>query len=304
MRFVYFIFYLVLAVTSVAQDDDPTVLKPKPEDTVQPEIIFPMVPVLDQKDIAEEDSPVPFVPPKPKPGPKFVSSLSEDTLLVIESTLPLLVYDFPEGLVSVEADDGARPMKVKSKFADGTGKMESRTFTSKYLYFVEALKKGEVEMLIIPEGAISKSQSQRHKIVVMGQAPNPPPTPDPDPDPDVDPTPEPPAPVKSFRVIFVKESGMTLNADQSAIPGAKVIREYLNTKTTKSEDGSVGWREYDPQEVTNNEPPLMKLLWETVKPKLTPAPCMVIEINGHATVAPFPTNAAEAMVALKKAGGE
>jgi hypothetical protein len=97
---------------------------------------------------------------------------------------------------------------------------------------------------------------------------------------------------------------MTLNSEQSAIPGAKVIREYLNAKTTKSEDGSLGWREYDPDEKTDNEPPLMKLLWETVKPKLTPAPCMVIEVNGHALVYPFPKNVTEAMAALKKAGGE
>lgn len=283
-------------------------LQPKP-DTIStqpaspsitpPKIIFPTIPVLDEKDIPEEDLPTPPVP-KPKPGPKFVSKLDQDMLLVIESESPLMVFDFPEGLVSIEADDGARPMKIKAKFADGTGKMESRTFKSKYLYFIEALKSGEAELLIIPEGALSKSQSERHKITVMGQSPNPPPGPGPTPDPP--PTPDPV--VKSFRVIFVKESADTLNAEQSAIPGAKAIREYLNAKTT-GEAGGVGWREYDPQEITTNETPIMKKLWEeTVKPSITYLPCMVIEVNGHAVVKPFPKNVAEAMAILKKAGGE
>ena len=111
-----------------------------------------------------------------------------------------------------------------------------------------------------------------------------------------------PEPVRSFRVIFVKESGQTLPAGQTAIPGSKDIREYLNAKTTK-EGNQPGWREYDPQQNTTNEQPTMAALWEAVKPKLLPAPCLVIEVNGRATVMQFPANAAEAVATLKKAGG-
>jgi hypothetical protein len=118
-----------------------------------------------------------------------------------------------------------------------------------------------------------------------------------------EPTPAPvPEPVKSFRVIFVKESGQTLTGEQVAIPGAKEIRDYLTAKTTQ-EGGQVGWREYDPQQQTTNEQPTMKKLWETVKPSLLPAPCLIVEVNGKATVMPFPKTVAEAIETLKKAGG-
>jgi hypothetical protein len=48
----------------------------------------------------------------------------------------------------------------------------------------------------------------------------------------------------------------------------------------------------------------MKALWEAVKPKLLPAPCMIIEVNGHATVMPFPANVEECLTTLKRFGGE
>lgn len=117
------------------------------------------------------------------------------------------------------------------------------------------------------------------------------------------PTPTPvPEPVKSFRVIFVKESGQTLTGEQVAIPGAKEIRDYLNAKTT-AEGGQPGWREFDPQQQTANEQPTMKALWNAAKDKLLPAPCLVVEVNGKATVMPFPSTVAEAVETLKKAGG-
>lgn len=126
----------------------------------------------------------------------------------------------------------------------------------------------------------------------------------PSPSPGPEPTPTPiPEPVKSFRVIFVKESGQTLSGEQASIPAAKEIRDYLQAKTT-AEDNQPGWREYDPQQQTTNEQPTMKALWEAVKPKLIPAPCLVVEVNGKATVMPFPANVAECMATLKKAAGE
>jgi len=118
-----------------------------------------------------------------------------------------------------------------------------------------------------------------------------------------DPAPTPiPEPVKSFRAIFVKESGQTLSSEQVAIPGAKEIRDFLNAKTT-AEGNQPGWREFDPQQITDNEQPTMKALWSAVKPKLLPAPCLVLEVNGKATVMPFPATVAEAVETLKKHGG-
>lgn len=112
-----------------------------------------------------------------------------------------------------------------------------------------------------------------------------------------------PEPVKSFRVIFVKESGSTLSAAQTAIPNAKAIRDYLNAKTTK--EGSLsGWREYDPQQNTANEQPTMAALWAAVQPKLQVIPCLVIEVNGKATVLNYPADTEAALKLLKEYGGQ
>ncbi len=191
------------------------------------------------------------------------------------------------------------PVKLRGKFADATdrSKLETRTYSKKFVATVEPLTKGKVELLLIPSGAVSKDVVKRITLTVMGQAPQPPPEPDPD-----DP-PTPPGPVTSFRVIFVKESGATLPIGQSAIPSAKAIRDYLTRKTTP-EGGLAGWREYDPDQVTVNEQPTMKALWEASKPKLLPAPCMIIEVNGQAKVMAFPQTVDEAIRTLKQYGGE
>lgn len=120
----------------------------------------------------------------------------------------------------------------------------------------------------------------------------------------VDPTPDdtkPPVPVSSFRVIFIKESGVTLDAAQTAIPGAKAVRDYLFSKTTR-ENGVTGWREYDPDTDATNDQPTMRAMWEQVKPKLTAIPCIAIEVNGNVEILPYPKNVAEALALIKKAG--
>jgi len=231
MKELFVILTACFGVFLAAVQDEPTVLKPAPDQISEgPQIIFPTIPVIDEKDIPEEDLPVP--PPRPKRGPEFVSKLNEETWLVIESPGPLMIFDFPAGLVEVDSDDGARPMKVKGKFADGTGKVETRTFTSKHLYFVNAVKSGEMEMLIIPEGAISKEQSQRHKIVVMGQGPIPPPEPGPTPDPD-------PIPVPTGNVVIaIVEDAQNRKPDTAILLNAMASWNSLK-------DAGNDWRLYD-----------------------------------------------------------
>jgi len=129
----------------------------------------------------------------------------------------------------------------------------------------------------------------------------PPPTPTP-PKPPTPPTPV-PEPVTSFRVIFVKESGSTLPSEQNAITGAKAVRDYLTSKTTP-EGGFAGWREYDPQQNVTNEQKTMKELWFATKSSVTAVPCLIIEVNGKATVVSYPKNVAEALKILKEQGGQ
>lgn len=135
--------------------------------------------------------------------------------------------------------------------------------------------------------------------VKCGEGPIPPPDPNP-PDP---PKPVPPAPVTSFRVIFVYETGDTLTAQQTSARDAKSVRDYLTAKTTK-EAGGHGWRSWDRDTEATNDPPMMRALWEAVKPKFTTVPCLVVEVNGKVDILPWPANAAECLATLQKYGGK
>lgn len=130
--------------------------------------------------------------------------------------------------------------------------------------------------------------------VVLGSSPNPDPKPD---DPPV------PQPVKSFRVIFVRESGTTLPGSQTAITGAKSVRDYLTAKTTP-EGGLAGWREYDPNQNIANEQSAMKSLWAAAKSSISKVPCVVVELNGKVSVIDYPQNTTEAIKTLKEYGGQ
>lgn len=134
------------------------------------------------------------------------------------------------------------------------------------------------------------------ELVLTVIGPRPPPVPPgPMPDPVV-----PPAPVvKSFRVIFVIESG---DNTRVAIADAKAVRDYLSAHTTPEEQWS-GWRRYDPQQEAVNETPNMKALWNTVKPQITKIPCLVVEVNGKAEIIDYPASAAEALATIRKYNG-
>lgn len=212
-----------------------------------------------------------------------------DEFFVIEADTPVKILMKPNAVLSVVKLDG--PVLMRGRFAGGERQVETRSFAGS-IYSIEAKQPGEADIIILPDDG----EPVWRTLVVSGQGPNPPP------DPDVPDPPGPPGPATSFRVIFVKESGQTLNAAQTAIPGSKEIRDYLNRKVTK-DGGIVAWREYDPQQVTTNEQPVMKTLWETVKPKIDRVPALVIEVNGKATVMDFPKDVADCMATLKRYGG-
>jgi len=230
--------------------------------------------------------------PCPEPQQPSAPTITPESIYVVQSTVPLIALQSPDGILKLTAEVG--PIRIRGRFADGDGKIETRNYSAKYLVFVDGVKPGTTELILIPHGVTAEKDIVRQVLTVSGEGPRPPPGPGPGPDP--------PEPVKSFRVIFVKESGSTLPSEQTAIPGAKAIRDYLTSKTTP-EGGLAGWREYDPQQSTANEQPTMKALWAAVQPKLLPAPCLVIETNGTANVMPFPKDVAEALETLKKAGG-
>lgn len=207
-------------------DEAPVVLKPAPE---TPQIHLPVVPVLVEPDVIDDEP----EPPKPRPDrtPKPVSTISEEQLYVIESTIPLIVLSSPDGFVKIEAEEG--PQKVKAKFVDGTGKMETRVFNLKYLYFINAVKPGKLELIIVPIGVEKPENILRQELTVLGQMPNPPPKPDPDPVPD----PDPPEPSSDSLMVEVVEDPLNRSPDTAIVLSA--LAEWNSLK-----DNGHDWRIY------------------------------------------------------------
>lgn len=203
MKQILFLMGLLLASTVAADEAAPV---PQPRDLVidqttpaQPTIIFPTLPVLDEKDVPPEDQPAP--PPRPH-TPKFISELSEETWLVIESPEPLLITSSPLGHVAIQPEVG--PVRVRGKFADGTGKVETRVFKSANLYFINAISPGKVEILIYHSKLTEEKDIPRYTLTIMGQSPIPPPDPKPKPGPE--PAPEPDTvKAENIRVCIIED---------------------------------------------------------------------------------------------------
>lgn len=202
--------------------------KPAPDPIGQEKIHIPVVPITDEDQVPEEDLPKPI--PKPYRGPVPVSALSEDTWYVIEAAVPLIILHSPAGCVSVSHEEG--PVKILGKFADGTGKIETRTFASKNLYFINALKPGTIELLIIPIGVQAETEIIRQPLVVMGTAPRP------GPDPKPEPKPDPPPPNSGKVSIAIVEDVLNRHPDTAIV---------LNAIATWNElkDKGHDWRLYD-----------------------------------------------------------
>lgn len=236
---------------------------------------------------------VPPVPPNPNVDP-VVPRLTAEMFYVVKDDAPFLLFASPPGLVSIAKDVG--PLRIRGKFIDGNGRVETRTIAAKNVAIIEAVpgKSGRVELIFVPAAEVDESKAIR-RMVDVNTAPQPPP---PEPKP-VDPKPE---PVTSFRVLFVCDPGVTLPLGQSSVTGAKSVRDYLNANCTK--DGAdAGWRQWYKDTDATDEHPTIKSLWEAVQPKLTTIPCMVVEVNGKAEIIPFPGSPTEAITTFKKYNG-
>jgi hypothetical protein len=130
------------------------------------------LPVIDS-----QVEPVPVVPPSPKP----VTVLPDDHFFVVESDVQLIVVHSPDGLLSVAEDQG--PIRLRGKFAGGSGKVESKTFSGKFVYTIEGERTGQSELILVPVGVTSSEQILRAVLSVNGAQPPPKPKPDPQPKP-------------------------------------------------------------------------------------------------------------------------
>lgn len=160
----------------------------------------------------------------PPPTPRPIAELKADQWYVIESAEPVVVIGSPDGRVKITADVG--PMRMKGLFVDGNG-IETRTYSSPYIYTVEAASNGSVELLAIPSEVKSSDDVIRKTLVVSGVGPQPPPDPKPDPEP----KPPDPKPPGKLMVLVVEETDSrgSLPASQIAVFGAKEIRDFMKS---------------------------------------------------------------------------
>lgn len=232
-------------------------------------------------------------PPAPKPLPGSVPVLSGDVMYVIASDEAFLLFASPPGLVTVTRESG--PLKIRGKFLDGSGKVETRTFAAKNIAIVEASGKGRVELIAVPVGAMDESGAARMLIDANQGAQPPPddkkdPIPEPKPKPpDVDPQPK-PAPAGPYFFVTVTETMARTPAE------AKVINDtaFWNTLRAAGHD----WRMYD-----KDEPNAIKGGYAKVYGEL--GSCLVIVTKGGTVVkkVPLPKSTTDITAILKELEG-
>lgn len=121
-------------------------------------------------------------PPQPMPATS-VLKLSSEVYYVVEADVPVMILASPDGIVNVGSDTG--PLKLRGKFIDGKGKVETRTYKGKYVYYIDqnGTASGNVELFVFAVGEPDAAKVQRVKLVVGEVQPIPPPVPVPVPEP-------------------------------------------------------------------------------------------------------------------------
>lgn len=232
--------------------------------------------------------------PMPAPVPGAAAKLTGDSLYVVRSNDPCVVTASALGFVKITQEAG--PLRIRGRFVDGVG-TETRTFTEKNLWIVEAATTGRCELLVIPVGTTAEKDVIRRTLdVEAGEGPRPPPGPGPDPGP----KPPDPQPVTSFRVFLIYESADNLTPEQRGIIYGKVVEDWLNANCT---NGNKGWRRRDKDAPGENDPS-MAPLWAAIKPKITSTPCIAVEVNGKVDIIPLDATPAAQVETLKKYRGK
>lgn len=113
---------------------------------------------------------------KPAPVLVGVPKLNAATWLIMESDNPFYVFAAPAGLVKVSEETG--PIKIKGLFANGTGEVETKTYTGKYIASIEAIGTGRVYLTAVPELVKDRKHVREQTVDVdSGVGPRPPPVP-------------------------------------------------------------------------------------------------------------------------------
>jgi hypothetical protein len=112
-------------------------------------------------------------------------------------------------------------------------------------------------------------------------------------------------PPGQMRVIFVHETTSKLNKDQQSILTSGEIRDYLKAKCAKDSKGQAEFRFYERDQQFAIDAQIWRDIYASVKPEFADGPTVQLVIyDGTDATIQTVANVAEAMVALKKRGGE
>lgn len=228
--------------------------------------------------------------PTPMPRPnQAVSKLASDQWYIIDADTPVMVLASPEGVVSVSEDAG--PVKLRGKFADGTGKVESRTYKGKQVFTVEAVQSGRVELLIIPIGGDAKAVIRRTIDVEAGEGPRPPPDPIPDPKP----TPKPYT--GKFSMVVIEETTDAAN-NRGQFFADRELQDYLAAKLT----GKARIADKDVVDASGNPPKDLVPYLDRAKGKTLPQVYLVAPDGTVLMEGDLPKTPKELLAVLRKVG--
>lgn len=240
--------------------------------------------------------PIPSPMPIP-PAPGTPLKLTPEVLFVVDSDIQVLVLTSPAGLVSVTEDVG--PLRVRGRFVEDPTRTQTKTFSGKQVYTIEAVASGRCEVLIVPVGTIKASDVIRRTVdVEAGQGPQPPPDPKPpEPKPDD-------APIKAngLHVLIVFESGSSLPAAQNSILYGKQTRDWLDANCVTGPDGRTKqYRIWDKDIDASGD----SVLWaEAMKRPRKSVPWVIVSNGKTGFEGPLPGTVDEFLKLVKQYGGK
>lgn len=230
--------------------------------------------------------------------PAAITELTEESIFVIEADVPCIVLASRTGFVAVTPETG--PLRIRGKFADGT-KVETRAYTAKHLWIIDAVAKGEVELLIVPNGAKAENEVVRRTLIVSGSGPRPPTPPTPIPDPIPTPTPTPNIAGKRMLVVYESKDLTKLLPTQIALMSSSALRAYLNTHCEKSSKGHPEYNFWDKDVDLTNASAVWKNAMALPRDSL---PWLYVSNGTTGYSGPLPKTEEELMPILKKYLGD
>jgi hypothetical protein len=162
------------------------------------------------------------VNPQPTPPPDAIATLQADQTYVIEADVECVVISRPAGIVAVSKRTG--PIVIRDKFSDGSGKKEERTYASNFIYLVDPIATGRVELLVLPVGGKDTDLKSRSLDVggIQPPSPDPAPKPKPNPEPVVTPT-------TLWGVVIIEETSAAV-AERGQLFSSKALATTMKAK--------------------------------------------------------------------------